>query len=206
MGSRFASTQINVTSLVSLRNKILFNLHINFMVSVLKKLTPLNILVLPYSQTLNGINILTISPPKQTRPLTFLRRTLKVNSQNIKDHAYKALVRPKLEYSSCVWDPSHTNQIKQIEKGQRRAARFTCNRYHNTSSVTDMIEDLDWPILQVRRLRTRLIMLHKIIYFQVAIYPSDLLFHSDARTRQSNPNCYKHIQTSKDAYKYSLYK
>ena len=36
----------------------------------LEKLTPLNILVLPYSQTLNGINILAISPPKQTRPLT----------------------------------------------------------------------------------------------------------------------------------------
>ena len=124
---------------------------------------------------------------KANQTLNFLRRNLKVNSQKIKDHAYKALVRPKLEYSSCIWDPSHTNQIKQIEKAQRRAARLTCNRYHNTSSVTDMIKDLDWPILQVRRLRTRLIMLHKIIRFQVAIYPSDLLFHSDTRTRQYNP-------------------
>ena len=44
-----------------------------------------------------------------------------------------------------------------------------------------------------------------VSHFQVAIYPSDLLFHSDSRTRQSNPNCYKHIQTSKDAYKYSFY-
>ena len=80
---------------------------------------------------------------KANQTLNFLRRNLKVNSQKIKDHAYKALVRPKLEYSSCIWDPSHTNQIKQIEKVQRRAARFTCNRYHNTSSVTDMLEDLD---------------------------------------------------------------
>ena len=142
---------------------------------------------------------------KANQTLNFLRRNLKVNSQKIKDHAYKALVRPKLEYSSCIWDPSHTNQIKQIEKVQRRADRFTCNRYHNTSSVTDMLEDLDWPTLQVRRLKTRLIMFYKIIHFQVAIYPSDLLFHSDSRTRQSNPNCYKHIQTSKDAYKYSFY-
>ena len=117
---------------------------------------------------------------KANQTLNFLRRNLKVNSQKIKDHAYKALVRPTLEYSSCIWDPSHTNQIKQIEKVQRRAARFTCNRYHNTSSVTDMLEDLDWPTLQVRRLKTRLIMFYKIIHFQVAIYPSDLLFHSDS--------------------------
>ena len=76
---------------------------------------------------------------KANQTLNFLRRNLKVNSQKIKDHAYKALVRPKLEYSSCIWDPLHTSQIKKIEKVQRRAARFTCNRYHNTSSVTDML-------------------------------------------------------------------
>ena len=95
---------------------------------------------------------------KAYQTLNFLRRNLKVSTQKIKDHAYKALVRPKLEYSSSIWDPSHTNQIKLIEKVQRRTARFTCNRYHNTSSVTDMLEDLDWPTLQVRRLKTRFIM------------------------------------------------
>ena len=121
----------------------------------------------PRAETTQGRNA---SGPK--RPVTV------VDTMN-----YKALVRPKLEYSSCIWDPSQTNQIKQIEKVQRRAARFTCNRYHNTSSVTDMIENLDWPTLQVRRLRTRLIMFYKIIHFQVAIYPSDLLFHSDFATK-----------------------
>ena len=159
----------------------------------------------PYSQTYNGINILTKITSKVNQTLSFLRRNLKVNSQTIKDHTYKALVRPKLEYSSCILDPSHTNQIKQIEKVQRCAAKFTCIRYHITSSVKDMLEDLDWPTLQVRRLRTSLIMFYKTTHFQVAIYPSDLLFHSDTQTRQSNPNCHKHIQTSKDAYKYYFY-
>ena len=107
---------------------------------------------------------------KANQTLNFIRRNLKVNSQSIKDHAYKAPVRPKLEYSSCSWDHSHTNQIKKIEKVQRRAARFTCNRYRNTSSFTDMLEDLDWPTLQVRRLRTRLIMFYKIIHFQGSQY------------------------------------
>ena len=52
-------------------------------------------------------------------------------------------VRIKLEYSPCIWDPTQTKQMKQPEKVQRRAARFTCNRYHNTSSVTNMPEDLN---------------------------------------------------------------
>ena len=190
-----ASTQINVTSLVSLRNKNLSNLHINFMVSVLKKTDSTQYLGVILQSNLKWDKHINNITSKANQTLNFLRRNLKVNSQKIKDHAYKALVRPKLEYSSCIWDPSHTNQIKQIEKVQRRAARFTCNRYHNTSSVTDILEDLDWPTLQVRRLRTRLIMFYKIIHFQVAIYPSDLLFHPDTRTRPSNPNCYKHIQT-----------
>ena len=46
---------------------------------------------------------------------------------------------------SCntIWDP-HTKQQKlQIEKIQRRAARYVSNRYHNTSSVTDMMSDLN---------------------------------------------------------------
>jgi hypothetical protein len=56
----------------------------------------------------------------------------------IKEHAFKALVRPKWEYCNTIWD-RHTQQQKlQIEKIQRRAARYVSNRYHNTSSVTDM--------------------------------------------------------------------
>lgn len=116
-----------------------------------------------------------------------------------------SLVRPKLEYSSCVWDPHNKNQIHQIEMVQRRAARFTCNRYHNTSSVTDMIQHLQWPTLQLRRIQTRLIVFYKIIHHQIAIYPSNLLIPSDARTRNKHTYHFKHIYTTKDSYKYSFY-
>ena len=190
-----ASTQITVTSLESPRNKNLSNLY-KLHGQCLEKTDSTKHLGVTLQSNLKWDKHIKNVTSKANQTLNFLRRNLKVNSQKIKDHAYKALVRPKLEYSSCIWDPSHTNQIKQIEKVQRRAARFTCNRYH-----TDMLEDLDWPTLQIRRLRTRLKMFYKSIHFQVAIYPSDLLFHSDTRIRQINPNCYKHIQTSKDAYK-----
>ena len=136
---------------------------------------------------------------KANQTLGFLRRNLKLNSQKIKDHAYKALV---VFFMSL--GPSNYRQINQLEKVQRRAARFVCGRFHNTSSVTEMLEDLDWSLLQVRRLRTRLIMFYKIIHYQIAIYPSDHLIPVDTRTRHSNPNCYRQIKTSKDIYRFSF--
>jgi hypothetical protein len=48
--------------------------------------------------------------------------------------------------------------INSLEKVQRRAARYTCNRHHNTSGVSEMLNTMNWQTLQERRLRTRLIM------------------------------------------------
>ena len=39
------------------------------------------------------------------RTLGLVRRNIKTPSTNIRDLAYKALVRPKLEYASIVWSP-----------------------------------------------------------------------------------------------------
>ena len=61
-----------------------------------------------------------------------------------------SLVRPTLEYASSVWDPYQQNDIHRLEMVQRRAARYVTNRYHNTSSVSSMIE-LEWITLEERR-------------------------------------------------------
>ena len=140
-----------------------------------------------------------------SRQLNFLKRNLKVASPEIKERAYQSLVRPKLEYNSCIWDPHHQSQIHQLEMVQRRAARFVTNRFHNTSSVSDMLQHLNWPTLQQRRLRTRLIFFYKIVHNLVAIYPTDLLHPLDSRTRHSNPHGFQHIHTNKDTYKFSFY-
>ena len=105
-------------------------------------------------------------------------------------------------WSTHIWDP-HTQQQKlQIEKIQQRAARYVSNRYHNTSSVTDMMSDLNWAPLEVCRIRYRLIFFYKVIHHLVAIPYSNLLIPVDTRTRHTNPYSFRHIQTSKDCYKY----
>ena len=92
---------------------------------------------------------------KANRTLGFLRRNLKIGSKKTKERAYKQLVRPTIEYASSVWDPYKQTEIDLLEKTQRRAARFVSNRHRNTSSVSDMLETLEWPTLQERRHRAR---------------------------------------------------
>ena len=107
-----------------------------------------------------------------------------IYSKTVKERAYSSLVRPKLEYNNCVWDPHTKSQIHQLEMVQCRAAtwaRYTCNSYHNTSSVTEMLQTLNWPTLEKRRIRTRIIFLYKIIHHLVAISPINFLIQSDVR-------------------------
>ena len=98
---------------------------------------------------------------KSNKTLGFLRRNLKIGSSKIKEKAYKTFIRPLLEYSATVWDPYTQKNKDRLEAVQRRAARFVLNRYHNTSSVTRMLETLQWPKLESRRKNARLLMLFK---------------------------------------------
>ena len=61
---------------------------------------------------------------KANRTLGFLRRKLYACPPEVKEAAYKGLVRPVLEYSGSVWDPSGVGLQNELEKVQNRAARF----------------------------------------------------------------------------------
>ena len=88
---------------------------------------------------------------KANRTLGFLRRNLWFCPREVKDIAYKTLVRPILEYATCAWDPYRVGQINKLEAVQRRAARFTTRNYQRDSSVTQMLTDLNWETLEQRR-------------------------------------------------------
>ena len=89
--------------------------------------------------------------------LGFLKRNIKTKLPKVRETAYNTLVRPKLEYASPIWDPHTKDKISQIEKVQRRAARWTTSNYDyrssvtsmiERSSVTSMIENLGWRTLE----------------------------------------------------------
>ena len=65
--------------------------------------------------------------------------------------------------------------MQKMEMVQRRAARYILRRYHNTSSVSDMLEQLQWPTLAQRRCCLRLTMLYKINNSIVTIDPTPYL-------------------------------
>ena len=94
--------------------------------------------------------------------LGFIRRNLRINSKSAKEKAYKMLVRPKLEYAASVWDPHTKEHTRNLEKIQKRAARFVLNDHHRTSSITNMLNTLKWPSLEKRRKAARLTTLFKI--------------------------------------------
>ena len=68
---------------------------------------------------------------KGSKTLGFLKRNLRVRSKAHKEKAYMALLRPKIEYCSTVWDPRdgiENNGRYKLEMVQRRAARWVLSR------------------------------------------------------------------------------
>ena len=59
---------------------------------------------------------------KSNRMLGFLWCSLKISFSAIKERAYKAFVRPILEYASSVWDPYTQMSTDKLEAVQRQTA------------------------------------------------------------------------------------
>ena len=58
-------------------------------------------------------------------------------------------MRPVLEYSGSVWDPSGVGLQNELEKVQNRAARFVTGNYNfETGSMTGIPEHLKMGIPQ----------------------------------------------------------
>ena len=114
---------------------------------------------------------------KTNRTLGFLRRNLYSCPQEVKEAAYKGLVRPVLDYGSSVWDPPGVVLQEELESVQKRAARFVTGNYnYETGSMTGILEQLKWESLKKRRKDNRLILPYKVskvkpVYQQMTLSP-----------------------------------
>ena len=135
-----------------------------------------------------------------------IQRNLWNCPKSVKETAYTALVRPKLEYSCAAWDPHLKKDAVVIERVQRKAARFCSQNYSRYASVTEMIKDLGWDTLEMRRKKARLTTMYKLSHNLIDVETTKyLIHHPEARTRKSHQFKYKIPYASKDIFKFSFF-
>ncbi len=104
-----------------------------------------------------------------------------------------------------VGEVSEKYNREKIERVQRRAARFVKSRYGRFSSVTEMIDDLGWPPLAVRRDNARLILFYKIINNLAAVPYEHVLQEAYKGTRSKHSKKFRHIGHSTSQYGQSFF-
>ena len=117
---------------------------------------------------------------KANQRLGFIRRNLRGGvSQNLRNLAYTSLVLPGMEYACAIWDPHLQKDKTDLEKLQRRAARWVSGDWDPRShrSVTAMLRKLNWPTLEARRERARLALMYKVVLFEEYALTPCACFH-----------------------------
>ena len=136
---------------------------------------------------------------KSNNVLAFLRRNIHDCPMSVKEVCYKTLVRPILDYGSCVWDPHFKVDIDSLEKVQKRAGRFVTGNYTFESGNTKInMQKLGWKPLEERRARIKLNILFKSRMGLIDI-PTDPLLTNNFSSRRgvtyaipaSNLNCHQ---------------
>ena len=142
---------------------------------------------------------------KANRTLGFLRRNLYQCPQDVKESAYRRLVRPSLEYGSYVWDTQGVVLQQETEKVQNRAARFVTSNYSfETGSMTEILENLKWESLKKKRRDRRLILLYKGLKGAACI-PTDDLILPIRRSRNHHSLTFQTTATRTDICKGSCF-
>ena len=141
---------------------------------------------------------------KANNLLNLLKRNLKSSDSHSKEMAYKNCIRPILEYSSSAWNP-HQDVLKQeVERVQKRAARFVTNDYnYNPGSMTNILNSLKWKTLEKRRETNSLMLFYKGLKGKARIPLEDLERRAN-RGRNQREMTFEVPYARTDAYKYSF--
>ena len=124
---------------------------------MLTTVTSAKYLAVHLSSKLNWNNHVDITSKQASQTLNFIRRNFSTSPGHIREQCHKTLVRPQLKYAPSVWDNSVKRNVNKIKAIQQCAAHFTCDNYRCTSSVSAMLQKLQWESLQQRGARSRVV-------------------------------------------------
>ena len=129
--------------------------------------------------------------------LGFAKRNLKTKSREVREMAYQTL--------TAIWDPHTKENTHKIEMVQRCAACWAMNDYIRTTSVTSLLQQLDWQTLEERRNMVCVWLLYKIINGIVAVPLPDYIKPTHRISRYCNSMTFHQNHTGKDSYKYTFF-
>ena len=114
-GMRFQHVKCNM---MQLARKILNKIQASYTLegTVLENVDYIKYLGVTITNDLKWIVHISNICTKAYRTLEFSRQTLFSYPQNVKEAAYKGMVRPILEYGSSVWDPHPVKLQEELEK------------------------------------------------------------------------------------------
>lgn len=102
--------------------------------------------------------------------------------------AYKVFVRPLLEYNTSVWSPHSIQHITAIENVQRRFTK--CLPGLSDLPYHQRLAKLNLDSLELRRIRTDLIVLYKIVF---GLISTDIAHYFKLNTNINSFNLRRHI-------------
>jgi hypothetical protein len=135
---------------------------------------------------------------KANRVLGCLRHTFKHLNKDAFLQLYKALVRPHLEYASCVWSPQLKKDQDAIERVQRRATKLV--KGLRELPYDERLRELGLPSLKFRRRRADLIQTYKIIHCK------DKLEQTTRCQKCPNKVMFQHCASTTRGHSLKLYK
>jgi len=94
---------------------------------------------------------------------------------NLLVRAFVVYVRPLLEYNSSVWSPSLKRDVTLIEQVQRRFTKRL--RGYRDLSYHDRLNKLNLETLELRRVKSDLVLCYKIIFDIVHLNKHDFLIY-----------------------------
>ena len=126
---------------------------------------------------------------KANSVLGIIKRAFGKHDEKTLPLLFKTLVRPHLEYGNVVWGPLFQEDIKAIERVQRRATKMVPGLCDMT--YEERLRHLKLPSLLHRRRRGDMIYTYKIMTEKMDVKKEDFFEASNLRTRGHKLKIYK---------------